>query len=43
MMLLHEVVSNAMDAVENRTGKLTESRFQIHLVRDLASAGIDQV
>ena len=45
MMPLYEAVSNAMDAVEDRTGKLTEGRIQIHLLRkqDLASAGTDQV
>jgi hypothetical protein len=45
MMPLYEAVSNAMDAVEDRTGKLADGRIEIHLLRkqDLASSGTDQV
>ncbi|MBE2244192.1 MAG: sensor histidine kinase [Burkholderiaceae bacterium] len=45
MMPLFEAVSNAMDAVSDRTGKLTDGRIDVHLTRshDLAAEGSDEL
>jgi hypothetical protein len=42
---LYEAVSNAMDAVADRTGKMTEGRIDVHLLRkhDLAATGSDEL
>lgn len=45
MMPLFEAVSNAMDAVADRTGRLTDGRIDVHLIRshDLVAAGPDEL
>lgn len=45
MMPLYEAVSNAMDAMADRTGTLTEGRIDIYLLRkeDLAASGSDEL
>jgi hypothetical protein len=45
MMPLFEAVSNAMDAVSDRTGRLTDGRIDVYLARsqDLAAEGSDEL
>lgn len=45
VMPLYEAVSNAMDAIADRTSTLTDGRIDIHLLRkeDLAASGSDEL
>ena len=45
MMPLYEAVSNSMDAITDRAGKLTDGRIDIFLLRkeDLAASGTDEL
>ena len=45
MMPLYEAVSNAMDAVADRTATLTDGRIDVHLLRkqDLVAAGSEEL